>query len=437
MNPSPPNPDRSEAARLRKALRGLERQKATHVLSSQAHERLSREMSELRSALRESVERLLGPAEADELSLLDPELPLILFPVRIETRFVRGTPTDVLRVRLYPDQVHVDTFEPLLSEVAWAAGRQWRKSNQEAGGDEQTLSRAWNRLAGRFGAQRAKWIARFVIEHESSDDAEIRAEDMTHAPVARTLPDRWVLLAKPAVPNAPAESFVGPIIPDSLAVSASFEDPPDLLDRVWTDVAAGGTAQDRATEGIRWMLDFSVALRAGMAFEIPLVGARGRGFDLLLAYGVCASGEHDSAPAVDELLRNHAYTSGLSFVQQGTPTNNVEGKRAGFASRGPAGAPPSEGSAGEEDSSARSERGLPSNDDVTAKAFGVGEALRSLDLAGGHQDDSGPLHRLRQGSRPTPRHQNWKPAVWSSSRHGSRRVESIRGPSARCPRDPG
>jgi hypothetical protein len=48
--------------------------------------------------------------------------PLALLPVRLETRFVaRPDGTSELRVRVYPDQIHIDAHDPRLSteEIAW------------------------------------------------------------------------------------------------------------------------------------------------------------------------------------------------------------------------------------------------------------------------------------------------------------------------------
>jgi hypothetical protein len=45
-----------------------------------------------------------------------PTQPVVLFPVRLETRFfVQADGGSELRVRVYPDNVHIDSHEPELT----------------------------------------------------------------------------------------------------------------------------------------------------------------------------------------------------------------------------------------------------------------------------------------------------------------------------------
>ena len=57
--------------------------------------------------------------------------PLLLLPVRIETRF-DGTD---LKVRMYPDQVHVDSHEPELTEGEESSGRHYWEAMWRCGGE--------------------------------------------------------------------------------------------------------------------------------------------------------------------------------------------------------------------------------------------------------------------------------------------------------------
>src|SRR3954463_12381930 len=94
------------------------------------------------------------PDLADVLSPA-PNQPIALFPVRLETRYF-AVPTGgfELRVRVYPDKVHVDTHEPELTdqEVLW--GKHFWEQTWRAVADETAKKSAWQQLAERFGPQR-------------------------------------------------------------------------------------------------------------------------------------------------------------------------------------------------------------------------------------------------------------------------------------------
>src|ERR1700759_592820 len=55
-----------------------------------------------------------SPQGADPFAGLDPHVPLALLPVRLETRFA-DPGTDVLHVRIFPDDIHVDAHDPALT----------------------------------------------------------------------------------------------------------------------------------------------------------------------------------------------------------------------------------------------------------------------------------------------------------------------------------
>ncbi len=66
-----------------------------------------------------NVLNLLG--SSDPLRHLTSDRPLLLFPVRLETRFVWDGATKELRVRIFPEEFHIDSHEPELTdeELAW------------------------------------------------------------------------------------------------------------------------------------------------------------------------------------------------------------------------------------------------------------------------------------------------------------------------------
>ena len=128
--------------------------------------------------------------------LISTDRPLVLLPVRLETRFFG----EELRVRVYPDKVHVDTHEPELTddEVTW--GNHFRTawtqalSITDATQREAQHKAAWHQLAERFGATRAAWIKRQLDAQQAPLTATGRTESWTRAPYTSMLPDYWMAL---------------------------------------------------------------------------------------------------------------------------------------------------------------------------------------------------------------------------------------------------
>ena len=93
---------------------------------------------------------------------LDAIYPFLLFPVRLETRFKEvdenGATKRQLWVRVYPDDVSVDTFEPTLSDAEVEDARRFWIDRWRAGGHEDQQRAAWRALVGSHGSGRAAWI---------------------------------------------------------------------------------------------------------------------------------------------------------------------------------------------------------------------------------------------------------------------------------------
>src|SRR5215468_1683795 len=90
-----------------------------------------------------------------------PARPVVLFPVGLETRFFpQADGSSELRVRVYPDQAHIDSHESGLTadELIW--GQHFWEQTWRAGNDEERGKTAWRQLADRFDPPRAAWIAR-------------------------------------------------------------------------------------------------------------------------------------------------------------------------------------------------------------------------------------------------------------------------------------
>lgn len=257
--------------------------------------------------------RTRGAAErvADDLARLDPGVPLLLFPVRLEARFDLASPC--LRIRIYPDEILADAHEAGLTEAELIAGRDlWDASR---GGT--VAHAAWRELVRQFPPERAAWILH-ATRPESALPAP-RAGSWTRPVEARLLPDRWV--AKGYRGGVEVFSVESRPVPAVLPLTISPRD---------TEPSSGDA----------WLTDYDRAYEAGMAVNVPLDSSLASGgLDQLLVFGVRASlGPDDSAGALAALLAAHRYTNGLGFLAPGTSTTNTRRGRAPWPAPDPNGA---------------------------------------------------------------------------------------------------
>ncbi|MBX3617851.1 hypothetical protein [Nitrosomonas sp.] len=92
--------------------------------------------------------------------------PILLFPLRIETRFKkvagpdgRDDTVNHLWVRVYPDDISIDTFEEIPSEVEISNTRVYWTNIWKAGGIDSEKRAAWQSLVKSHGAGRAYWLS--------------------------------------------------------------------------------------------------------------------------------------------------------------------------------------------------------------------------------------------------------------------------------------
>src|SRR6266536_6163664 len=156
---------------------------------------------------------LITPELATPL-VAGPARPLVLFPVRLETRFFPQADGSVeLRVRVYPDKVHVDSHEPELTDDELIWGKHFWEQTWRSGKNEERRKAAWRQLADRLDPQRAAWAARELkpLNPDDRSKDEIangdplpkalrfpspasKAESWTRAPHTRVLPNFWTVL---------------------------------------------------------------------------------------------------------------------------------------------------------------------------------------------------------------------------------------------------
>jgi len=210
----------SESARARERGRRLRRQFAqaerTATQDDRSHAQLKRLRLQLDEAdadlrardtgraaaaareagLRASLVRLLDPS--DTITRFDDSLPILLMPVRLETRFktidVAGAPPrHELWLRIFPDDCWIDGFEPTLTEAEVRNATTYWAGIWQAGGVEAQQRGAWADLVSRHGSGRAAWIVK-----------QYRPLNEPAAP-AKTAPDDLVLVATTETALAAAE----------------------------------------------------------------------------------------------------------------------------------------------------------------------------------------------------------------------------------------
>lgn len=282
------------------------------------------------------------PVPGELSAVLAPaDQPLALLPVRLETRFfAMDGGVQELRIRVFPDQIHVDAHEPRLTagEIEWGK-HFWVQLRAAA--DEAARRAAWHQLADRFDATRAAWIARVLTPLDDGTVAPLRfpevapraealSEGWASTPKARALPSRWFAFARTR----------GQVI--AHAISAPVARAPALGPAV-TDITGGnetatstGDTQLAIDPEMRWMVDFDVAEKEGLALRMLLPAGTAPEIDTLIVFGVdTESDEAQGAAAIAALLDAHHYSDGLGFITPGTPTNNTTDEASGHGSADP------------------------------------------------------------------------------------------------------
>jgi hypothetical protein len=168
-----------------------------------AQARAGRLQGELKQARAAQVEwaatfaHFSDPREA--IAQLNDRIPILLMPVRLETRFKTSgaeraaAARSQLWLRIYPDDCSIDTFEEMLSETEVKNARTYYAALWEAGGIEDQERGAWRGLVAAHGAGRAGWI----LDHY----APLNAADLP----AKALPTNLILVVASETPLSPAE----------------------------------------------------------------------------------------------------------------------------------------------------------------------------------------------------------------------------------------
>jgi hypothetical protein len=324
----------------RKALRGELSQDDRSEDLEAVRRRLEGEQRVLRdreARVSSLVEGLFERGPEQLIGEWDDATPILLLPLRVETKFKTVQGRAELWVRVFPDEVAVTTHEAILTTREYKAGLAYWKALRAATDDERRAT-AWRDLADDFGGNRSAWIALQTKPRNwstpppaSDDDLDFPTPEVTkpdswsQAPHSLVMPDRLMLLLYRG--GVAVKTVVGNTIADRLVLG-----PAPLDDEAKASI--GRTADQRLEYGedFRWIQNVADAETRGMAFFVPLNPDDAQGFDQLVVLGLKHStDEKDGQALLEALIENHHYSAkGFSLVKQGTATNNTDGRDAGF-----------------------------------------------------------------------------------------------------------
>jgi len=306
---------RRDVARLEKNRVALLREAARRGFVD--HARLT-EIDRSIAALRDNAMAAIDPCDANATE------PLVLLPVRLETRFGSADGRTTLRVRIYPDEIHVDDLaRGLTPEEADAGHAYWTSVWSEPSPDA-----AWPMFLGAVSPERAEWVAHATTPVNLAERGTAATPDFgpveARGPrnvVARALPDRFVVLA---VQGSRVSRGVGKAIPSDLSLS-----PIPLTGDSVTRVVDALTVPP----GSEWLVNFDEAAEVGMGVTVTLEGGTAP-VDRVIAIGVRNSlSPAAAADELEDLLVGHRFSEGLGLLAQGTPTNNADVERSPYRAR--------------------------------------------------------------------------------------------------------
>ena len=291
------------------------------------------------AALDEALAGIVGRLALDACDA-SPQVPLVLLPVRVETRLAPDGRT--LRVRITPDEIHVDTLQRRLGDEERAAGRAYWTALWHDAADAQ----AWPALRTAVGDRRAAWVAHATRpgDRQAPRSGEpVFGEDppaVAAGSAARCLPDRFVVRVFPTG-SAPITATGAPVARDvPIAPIALGED--ELVE-------AGGI---QVPAGSEWTVNFADAVKAGLGVEVPLPAGVAH-LECVVVTGLRQSvPEAQNATDLLALLTSHRHADGLGLLPFGTPTNNASAERSPYQPDQPAPPPPLDSPAASPDTAA-------------------------------------------------------------------------------------
>ena len=186
---------------------------------------------------------------------LDDALPCVLFPLRIETRFMAGANGRELWVRVYPDDIAVHTHEKELTRdeadtgVEYWSTRLSAASLPDADERERIEAGAWRSFANAYGGTRAAWIAAEIRRRAVARPENPDLPFITRARILGLLKDRQTS-------SSEKRSAIMALLGDSHPYVVAIRDPVTTLlqqDEDLTDASRQAIAQQVSTAVLMYL----------------------------------------------------------------------------------------------------------------------------------------------------------------------------------------
>jgi hypothetical protein len=252
------------AALLRQGRPFAEQAAALERDIAQLNETVARQRADL-SSLTDRLSTLVGGLVLEQtpqrlVARLDDALPCVLFPLRIETRFMAGANGRELWVRVYPDDIAVHTHEKELTRdeadtgVEYWTARAVAASVPDADERERIEQGAWRSFANAYGGTRAAWIASEIRRHAVAMPGNPDVPFIVRAQILGILKD-------PQSSSAEKRSAILTLLADSHPYIEAIRGPVTAL------LQQGGDLPDETRQAIARHVDTAVLTHLGFDLE--------------------------------------------------------------------------------------------------------------------------------------------------------------------------
>lgn len=300
---------------------------------------LRREINNLKAGVHDILKAFDGDSLVSQYATLKAKYPIIMLPVRLETRFYRINDNPefpgTLKVRVYPDSIAAQSHQEALTEKELELGHSYWNSAYDLA--DQKI--AWTGILKDTSSTRAAWIVNKTeptninefpdvpaIENEGRpvkpifSAVELRPKDWSELTESHVLPDRWQVLCyrdNELVVKRESSAIIDPL---ALSLTLGSDGDEDELNND-SPLSDDGLDVD---EELLWSFKYDKALEAGMAIDVPLEQIDlDKGFDRVIVLGVKTSLNSDnSATRISDMFDSHHYSRGFALLKQGSPTNN-------------------------------------------------------------------------------------------------------------------